>query len=81
MLDGENGVFDIGADCIDWLVSTLVMARVLGMRRWADEDLRFLLGPHGPAFVGEAGRDRLRGVMVPEVVRDDEVLPELLLFT
>lgn len=47
------------------------MVRVLGILRCADDDLRFLLGPHCPAFVGEAGRDRLRGVIVADVVWED----------
>lgn len=59
-----------------WLVSTLgVIVRPLGTRLWKEEDLRFLLGPAFPALLGEAGRDRLVGVIVAEVVCD--VKPEL----
>lgn len=68
-LEGENGVvLGIVAGGMAWLASTLVMVRVLGMRLWAEEDFRFLLGPDWPALVGDTGRDRLRGVIVPGVV-------------
>jgi hypothetical protein len=70
---GENGVpIDIAEFmdwACDWLVSTLgVMVSPLGTFLWKDDDLRFLFGPELPALVGEAGRERLVGVMVPDVV-------------
>ena len=50
-------------------MSTLgVMVSPLGTFLWKDDDLRFLFGAELPALVGEAGRERLVGVMVPDVV-------------
>lgn len=72
---GEKGAFPDMATCGSvWFVSILVMARVLGIRRCAEEDFRFLLGPLGPALEGEAGRDRLRGVTVADVGCEDMLL-------
>ena len=68
---GEKGplpaMADGAPDAIDWDVLTFVIARPLGTLRWPDDDLRFLLGPESRP-VGDAGRDRLRGVVVPDVI-------------
>lgn len=51
-----------------WLVSTLgVIVSPLGTFLWKDDDFRFLFGPELPALVGDPGRERLVGVMVPDV--------------
>ena len=51
-----------------WLVSTLgVIVSPLGIFLWNDDDFRFLLGPMLPPLVGEAGLDRLVGVIVVDV--------------
>ena len=64
-IERPEGMFDIWG----WLVSTLgVIVSPLGTFLWKDEDFRFLFGPELPALFGEPGRERLVGVMVPEVV-------------
>jgi len=70
-LVGENGpdvMAEPGAVIELRFVSRLVMASPLGSLLCAEEDFRFLLGPDCPNPVGDAGRDRFRGVMVPGVV-------------
>lgn len=66
-IETAEGRFEEGG----WLVSTLgVMVSPLGILLWKVEDFRFLLGPACPAFVGEAGLERLVGVMVADVLPD-----------
>jgi hypothetical protein len=53
------------------LVSTLgVIVSPLATFLWNEDDFRFLFGPCCPALVGDAGLDRVVGVMVADVVPD-----------